>query len=85
MVFNYIIYLDEKLNPHLNEREKDLIQLKESLKDKAPIGSLIDLCKTIDQAKCLLTMVDSISEKLGKATVSITAGRGRVMNILIIG
>jgi N-acetyltransferase 10 len=52
--------------------------LKESLKGKAPVGPLVQLCKTIDQAKCVMTMVDSISEKNSKATVSITAARGRV-------
>jgi N-acetyltransferase 10 len=64
-------------NIYLTERERDLNQLKTQLKDKAPIGKLIDLCKTLDQAKCVMAMVDSISEKSMRVTVSINAGRGR--------
>lgn len=41
--------------------------------------NLVNECKTLDQAKCVLAMIDSISEKMSKATVSITAGRGRVI------
>jgi N-acetyltransferase 10 len=64
-----------------SEREKELALLQHSLKDKAPINELVGLCKTLDQAKCVMAMVDSISEKTSKATVSITAGRGRVISI----
>jgi len=66
-----------KENVFLNERESELIALKTSLKNKGPIGNLVDMCKTSDQAKCVMAMVDSISEKSMRATVSITAGRGR--------
>ena len=65
-------------NALLSEREKDLNILKNSMKDKIPVGNLINLCKTLDQAKCVMEMVDSISEKTSKATVSINSGRGRV-------
>lgn len=63
---------------YTTESEKELNELKLSLKDKAPIGNLIALCKTVDQAKCVMAMVESISEKITKTTVSITAARGRV-------
>jgi len=63
----------------LTEREKELLKLKNSLKDKAPAGNLISTCKTIDQAKCVMEMISSISEKVNNNTVSITAGRGRVL------
>jgi N-acetyltransferase 10 len=66
-----------------SEREKELALLQQSLKDKVPIGELVGQCKTLDQAKCVMTMVDSISEKTSKATVSITAGRGRVSYIYL--
>ena len=42
-----------------------------------PIGPLVSACKTVDQAKCVMAMVESISEKNSKNTVSITASRGR--------
>jgi N-acetyltransferase 10 len=64
-------------NALASEREKDLTLLQQSLKDKVPIGDLVSLCKTLDQARCVMAMVDSISEKTSKETVSITAGRGR--------
>ncbi len=64
-------------NVFLSERDKELGSLKTQMKDKAPIGQLIEMCKTLDQAKCVMAMVDSISEKSMRATVSINAGRGR--------
>nr|POF19894.1 rna cytidine acetyltransferase [Quercus suber] len=57
--------------------QKDLQDIKESLSDTQPIGSLIQLTKTVDQAKALLTFVDAISEKTLASTVALTAGRGR--------
>jgi len=51
--------------------------------DRLPIGPLVAACKTVDQAKCVMVMVESISEKNSKNTVSITSSRGRV-NIKII-
>jgi N-acetyltransferase 10 len=71
-------------NAFLTERERDLNNLKSEIKDKAPIGNLVNLCRTLDQAKTVMAMVDAISEKTSKATVSITAGRGRVRQILKI-
>lgn len=66
-------------NVFLTEREKDLSELKLQMKDKGPIGCLLEQCKTLDQAKCVMAMVDSISEKSLslRSTISITAGRGR--------
>ncbi len=64
-------------NVFQSERDKELCTLKSQMKDKAPIGQLLELCKTLDQAKCVMAMVDSISEKSMRATVSINAGRGR--------
>ena len=66
-----------KENVFLTERESELKALQTSLKNKGPIGHLVEMCKTIDQAKCVMAMVDSISEKTMRATVSVTAGRGR--------
>ena len=57
--------------------KKELEGIKESLVDTQPVGSLITLAKTVDQAKALLTFVAAIAEKGLKSTVSQTAGRGR--------
>lgn len=56
---------------------RDLDDIKESLQDTQPVGSLVQLARTTDQAKALLTFVEAISEKTLASTVTLTAGRGR--------
>ena len=58
-------------------RKKELKNIKEGLADTKPVGSLIQLARTVDQAKALLTFVDAISEKTLRSTVALTAARGR--------
>lgn len=55
----------------------ELAEIKESLADSPPVGDLIKLAKTVDQAKALLTFVDAIVEKTLRSTVTLTAARGR--------
>ncbi|KAL6250677.1 N-acetyltransferase 10 [Rhinocladiella similis] len=57
--------------------KKELKEIKDSLADSKPVGPLISLAKTVDQAKALLTFVDAISEKTLRSTVALTAARGR--------
>lgn len=61
----------------LSKEGKELAALKQSLEDVQPAGSLVNLTKTVDQAKAVLTFTDAISEKTLRSTVSLTAGRGR--------
>eukprot|EP00899_Mesostigma_viride_P009960 jgi/Mesvir1/18966/Mv18933-RA.1 len=61
----------------LTEAEKELRELKSSLKDTQPVGSLVDQCKTLDQAKAVITFLDCASEKTLRSTVALTAARGR--------
>ena len=68
---------ENEKNIFLTKREKELNDLKNALSNKEIIGNLIKLCKTVDQAKTLMCLVDTISEKNQKNTVSITSGRGR--------
>jgi N-acetyltransferase 10 len=58
-------------------KSKELESIKESLVDTQPIGSLVTLARTVDQAKALLTFVDAIAEKTLQSTVTLTAARGR--------
>ena len=51
--------------------------MKTSLQSTRPIGNLVGLCKTYDQASTVMQIVDNISERSLKSTVSLTAGRGR--------
>ena len=55
----------------------ELEGIKEDLADSQPVGSLVTLAKTVDQAKALLTFVDAIAEKTLRSTVTLTAARGR--------
>ena len=64
---------DEPATPAQEELQK----IKESLIDTQPVGSLIQLARTGDQAKSLLTFVDAIAEKTLRNTVTLTAARGR--------
>jgi N-acetyltransferase 10 len=55
----------------------ELDAYKLSLADSPNIGVLVSIARTIDQAKVLVSFLDSIAEKTLRATVSLTAGRGR--------
>lgn len=57
--------------------KKELNEVKESFADSQPVGSLVQLARTTDQAKALLTFVDAIKAKTLASTVTLTAARGR--------
>ncbi|RDL33166.1 RNA cytidine acetyltransferase [Venustampulla echinocandica] len=65
------------INEPMSEAQKELSDMKEALQDTQPVGSLVTLAKTVDQAKALLTFVDAIAEKTLRSTVTLTAARGR--------
>ncbi|CAG8492780.1 10349_t:CDS:10 [Ambispora gerdemannii] len=58
-------------------QQTELNELKSSLADTQPIGSLVQTAKTLDQAKAVLTFIEAISEKTLRSTVTLTASRGR--------
>ena len=62
---------------YLTDDQRKLKNLKQELKDAKPIGNLVAKCRTLDQARAVMSMVDSISEKNLKGTISLNAGRGR--------
>jgi N-acetyltransferase 10 len=55
----------------------ELAEVKSSLKDTEPVGSIISKASSLDQAKAILVFVEAISEKTLRSTVSLTAPRGR--------
>ncbi|KAH7909573.1 GNAT acetyltransferase 2-domain-containing protein [Hygrophoropsis aurantiaca] len=57
--------------------DSELKDLKDSLADTQPVGELIKLAKTLDQAQAILTFVEAIAEKTLSSTVTLTASRGR--------
>ncbi|XP_066922128.1 RNA cytidine acetyltransferase-like [Clytia hemisphaerica] len=61
----------------VTEEEKELGELKDSLQDTQPIGSIVAQCRTLDQAKAVLKFIEVISEKTLRSTVALTAARGR--------
>lgn len=72
----------ERLPPPDLDQPKTATQLelegiKEQNQEQQPVGSLISLAKTVDQAKALLTFTEAISEKTLRSTVALTAARGR--------
>ena len=57
-----------------------LIYSNRSLRQNAflqPAGSLVQKCKTLDQARAVVTFLDAASEKTLRSTVALTAARGR--------
>ncbi len=59
------------------KHEAELNELKLSVKDTEPVGSIISHTRTLDQAKAVLTFIEAISEKTLRSTVTLTAARGR--------
>eukprot|EP00891_Asterochloris_glomerata_P009605 jgi/Astpho2/9605/Aster-03877 len=55
----------------------ELKDLASSLEDTQPAGSLVAKCKTLDQARAVVTFLDAASEKTLRSTVALTAARGR--------
>ena len=68
---------------------EDLSDLKQSLQETEPAGPLVGCCKTLDQAKAVVTFLDAASEKTLRSTVALTAARGRgksaAMGIAVAG
>ncbi|KAM3546659.1 hypothetical protein ARSEF1564_000492 [Beauveria bassiana] len=64
---------DENTTP----AQRELATIKEDMQDRQPVGSLVKLARTVDQAKALLTFTDAIAEKTLRSTVALTAARGR--------
>ncbi|GMH35584.1 hypothetical protein BSKO_03452 [Bryopsis sp. KO-2023] len=74
------VEVDEEGNPvddPSKKNETELLELKESLVDTQPAGSLVGKCKTLDQARAVMTFMDAASEKTLRSTVALTAARGR--------
>jgi N-acetyltransferase 10 len=77
-------------NEAKTKEAKELASLKESLMDTPHVGSLIELAKTLDQARAILVFLECLSDKTsagsgkgmgntggGKKTIAMTAARGR--------
>jgi tRNA(Met) C34 N-acetyltransferase TmcA len=64
--------------PAANTQAKaELADLIASLQDTQPVGPLVARCRTLDQARAVVTFLDATSEKTLRSTVALTATRGR--------
>ncbi|KAG0257944.1 hypothetical protein DFQ27_004881 [Actinomortierella ambigua] len=61
----------------LTSQQRDLRALKETVQDQQPMGALVGVAKTLDQAKAVMTFIEAIAEKTLRSTVTLTASRGR--------
>ncbi|KAJ3671189.1 hypothetical protein LUZ60_008615 [Juncus effusus] len=61
----------------LSERERELQDLKEQLREAFPMGQLIGKCCTMDQATGVISFLDAIFDKTLRGTVALLAARGR--------
>ncbi|KAA0201203.1 hypothetical protein HAZT_HAZT007544 [Hyalella azteca] len=60
------------------EAAEELAKIQSDLEDAVqPLPELARLCKTADQARTVMKLVDVITEKRPGSVVSVTAGRGR--------
>ncbi len=59
------------------KHEADLADLKTRLKDHPIVGPLVSAANTVDQAKTILGLMQSVAEKSLNTTCAVTAGRGR--------
>lgn len=66
-----------KLKTQVTPQQQELSDLQQAMADSKPIGQLLRQCKTADQGKALLRLLDVVTEKTLRATCSITAARGR--------
>ncbi|KAJ1914057.1 N-acetyltransferase 10 [Mycoemilia scoparia] len=69
--------LPAKKSSETKQRQVELKELQTSLNDTDVVGPLVGKAKTLDQAKAVMTFLDTISEKTLRSTVSLTAARGR--------
>lgn len=58
------------------EKSSELDDLKESLKSTFPIGALVGICRTLDQASVVMQVMNSLMDKT-VPTFAVTAARGR--------
>ncbi|KAM3419782.1 RNA cytidine acetyltransferase [Cercospora zeina] len=67
----------EEITTQSQKSKEELAEIKQSLEGEKPVGDLVKLARTVDQAKALMTFVEAIMEKTLASTVTLTAGRGR--------
>ncbi|PWN24956.1 DUF699-domain-containing protein, partial [Jaminaea rosea] len=65
------------------ESESQLAKLRQDIGEDAGVTQVVKSCKTMDQAKALLSILDVLSASSLSATVTLTAARGRGKSALL--
>lgn len=60
-----------------SQTDPKLLEIRDSVSNQQPISSLVALCKTYDQADAVIKFTETLAKKTSRATVSLTAARGR--------
>lgn len=63
--------------------ERELAALQSDIDENSGAAEVIKCCKTLDQARCILAILDILSSSSLSSTVSLTAGRGRGKSALL--
>ncbi len=69
--------LEVAKRPDPKKATRDLLALKSAIKSSEALTKLVELCKTSDQGKTAIQLMEGISEKKMNLTMTITAARGR--------
>ncbi|CAO1623665.1 unnamed protein product [Parajaminaea phylloscopi] len=67
----------------VSDSARQLEELKDDVGQDAGVAEIVKCCKTLDQARCLLSILDIVSSSSLSATVSLTAARGRGKSALL--
>lgn len=76
-VCNHLLSIAPTPKVDRSRADPKLLELRDSVGNKEPISSLLALCKTHDQANAVVKFTDTLAKKTVRATVSLTAARGR--------
>ncbi|KAF8822215.1 ATPase (DUF699) protein [Cardiosporidium cionae] len=71
------VQIGDGLSAFLSTNQKELRELKESLKEVDIVGCLVERTVTCDQARCIMTFANCLSNRNLRQTVAVTAARGR--------
>ena len=74
-LINEIVPIESLEKTLENKIAKDLQDFKENIKEKPLIGPIIKIAKTLDQAKAILSFIESLTDKNFRYTVALTAAR----------
>lgn len=76
-VCSHILEIKPSSKVDTSMQDPRYLELKEKYADRQPVGSLVALCKTFDQATAVIRFTETLIKKTSRATVSLTAARGR--------